>query len=241
MVSFNSVADEYDRARPGYPDALFDALEPLPDGVVIEGGAGTGIATEALANRGARVIGFDIGDAILRRLRARDLGVGLVVADGAAMPFRDGCTRLLCFAQSWHWLDPTKRATEAARVLVDNGRWAGWWSHPWSDGEPWFEAYWRAIERARPGTRDLRSIDWGADLDASRQFVVHDRQTFPWTRTVSIDSWLTDERSKSYVATLEHHARRKLLDEIEGVLRLHFPDGAVTARYETWLWQAHKR
>jgi hypothetical protein len=54
MVSFDAVADEYDRERPGYPEVIYDALEPLPDGLVVEGGAGTGIATRALVDRGCR-------------------------------------------------------------------------------------------------------------------------------------------------------------------------------------------
>jgi hypothetical protein len=37
------------------------------------------------------------------------------------MPFRDACTDLLCFAQSWHWLAPDRRASEAARVLRQAG------------------------------------------------------------------------------------------------------------------------
>jgi hypothetical protein len=38
---FEGVVDEYDAARPGYPEALFDALGPLEGAVVVEGGCGT--------------------------------------------------------------------------------------------------------------------------------------------------------------------------------------------------------
>jgi len=49
-LSFGQVADDYDRYRPGYPDALYAAvLAPR----MLEAGAGTGRATLALAQRGA--------------------------------------------------------------------------------------------------------------------------------------------------------------------------------------------
>jgi SAM-dependent methyltransferase len=105
MTSFDPVAAEYEPGRPGYPEAVFDVLEPLVGRRVFEGGAGTGIATSVLHRRGARVVPFDIGIAVLLRARTRTSGLPVVVADGAAMPFRDECADLLCFAQSWHWLD----------------------------------------------------------------------------------------------------------------------------------------
>ena len=60
MTSFDAVADEYDAGRPSYPDGVYDGLEPLAGRLVFEGGAGTGIATRALLQRGARVVPFDV-------------------------------------------------------------------------------------------------------------------------------------------------------------------------------------
>jgi ubiquinone/menaquinone biosynthesis C-methylase UbiE len=102
MDPFGTVVDEYDSGRPGYPDALYDELEPLAGMTVLEGGAGTGIATVSLLRRGARVVPFDVGMIMLLRAMQKMPGLPGVVADGAAMPFRDGCADLLCFAQSWH-------------------------------------------------------------------------------------------------------------------------------------------
>jgi hypothetical protein len=79
------------------------------------------------------------------------------------MPFRDECADLLCFAQSWHWLDQHRRAGEAARVLRKGGRWAAWWSHARVDGEPWFEAWWQA-GRWQARYRDAESTNMPATL-----------------------------------------------------------------------------
>lgn len=53
-----------------------------------------------------------------------------------------------------------------------------------------------------------------------------------------MDGWLTDDRSKTYIAALPPDARDTLLRKIEIVLRRAFPDGRMQVPYETWLWIA---
>ena len=159
------------------------------------------------------------------------------MADGSHLPIRDGCADLLCFGQSWHWLDPAVRAHAAARVLRPGGRWAGWWSHARADGEPWFDAYFDLIEAAVPGVRrDRRDIDWGADLRASNLFDVRDCVRFPWEREVDVETWLLDDRSRSYIAGLPTDERERLIGAIRGLIEERFPDSHMTVAYETWLW-----
>lgn len=45
MVRFEAIADEYDAARPSYPQRVYEALGPLAGRLVLDVGAGTGIAT----------------------------------------------------------------------------------------------------------------------------------------------------------------------------------------------------
>src|SRR6266496_2273830 len=121
-----------------------------------------------------------------------------VVADGARSPLRGGCADLVCFAQSWHWLDHDVANPEMARLLAPAGRWAGWWNHPRADGEPWFESYWDLLERRTVAQRAHRDVDWGATIERE----LFDEPTFvsvPWVREVSIETWLVDERSHSYI------------------------------------------
>ena len=239
MVSFEKVVDEYDAARPAYPDSLFDHLGGLVGVRVIEGGAGTGIATRALLDRGASVVPFDVSAVLLARAVTHSPGLRAVVADGAMLPFTDNCADLICFAQSWHWLQPGLRCVEASRVLVPGGRWAGWWSHARADGEEWFDRYWTALESSCPGLhRSQRDTNWGSELDESRLFVSVERVIEPWTREVSINDWLTDQASHSYVAALGPTASTRLLDSLRHILDEGFPSGQLRVPYETWLWTA---
>lgn len=73
--SFDAVAVQYAAARPGYPPALFDAVEelagqPLAGARVLDVGAGTGIATRLLAERGAWVTAVEPGAAMAAELHA---------------------------------------------------------------------------------------------------------------------------------------------------------------------------
>jgi trans-aconitate methyltransferase len=241
-VSFDRIAEEYERGRPSYPSAVYDSLEPLLGALVIEGGAGTGIATSQLVDRGASVVAFDRSHSMIERATQSIPRLRAVIADGAFLPFRDRSADLLCFAQSWHWMDENRRCAEAARVLRVSGRWAAWWSHPRADGETWFDAYYDALERACTGvSRSQRDIDWGETIRASRLFHVDERITIPWVRRVSVETWLTQDRSRPYVASLPEGERENLLREVEDIVRKRFPTGNMIVPYETWLWVANRR
>lgn len=242
MLAFDDVADEYDRARPGYPPGVYDALGDLAGLRVLDVGAGTGIATRELLRRRASVVAIDPGLAVLGRATARTPELAAVAADGAVLPVPSASVDLVCSAQAWHWLEPTTRAAEAHRVLRDHGRWAGWWSHARADDEAWFDRYWSIIERACVGThRSQRDTDWGATVAASGLFDVADRVTVPWRREVTVRDWLTDQVSHSYVAALPPAERASLLDELRAVLVDAFSSGTMAVRYETWLWIATAR
>src|SRR5690348_11321955 len=62
---FDEAAELYDRARPGYPTALFDDLAGLadlgPGRRVLEIGCGTGQASVPLAARGCALVCVELG------------------------------------------------------------------------------------------------------------------------------------------------------------------------------------
>ncbi len=241
MASFETVADEYDTARPSYPPGVFDALGDLDGLLVLDVGAGTGIATRQLLARGASVVAIDPGRGVLARAAIRTPGLRAVAADGAVLPVQAAVADLICFAQAWHWLDRSARVGEAHRILREGGRWAGWWSHARADDEAWFDGYWSIIEGACPGThRGQRDTDWGATVE-SGLFDVDDRVVVPWTREISVAGWMTDQASHSYVVALAEPGRSRLLTDLRLVVERRFPDGAMSVRYETWLWTATKR
>ena len=215
--AFDRVADDYDRARPRYPAGVFDLLSEVAGGLagrlVVEGGSGTGIATRELTARGARVVAVEPGGEMLR-IGASVPGAMPVQADAAALPVKDRSADLCCYAQSWHWLTQPAGSAEAARVLVDGGHWAAWWSQPAADGERWFDATWALLEATFPGvTRDQRDHDWGVTVVDPR-FAPPERRLVRWTRTVARADWILELGTTSYVASLDPGPRGRFLAEV---------------------------
>jgi SAM-dependent methyltransferase len=243
---FDAAADEYDAARPSYPAAVYDLLEsltgPLAGRVVGDGGTGTGIVARQLLDRGARVIGFDPGPGMLRYAARRVPRPLLVVAEAGATPFRTASLELLCFGQSWHWVDQDAGAREAARALGPGGCWAAWWNHAWADGESWFERYCALTAERCPGwSREQRDSDWCSDaIRGNGDFFEPERHDIEWERRVSVDDWLTDLRSHSHVIALGPVARDGFITDIETVLRDRFGE-TMAVPYRTRVWLARRR
>src|SRR6266508_1943457 len=92
---FDQAAGAYDRLRPHYPAELYDAIErlsgiALPGALIVEVGAGTGIATRELRRRGARVLALDLSLAMLRTQERPDTPAAhRVVARGERLPVRE--------------------------------------------------------------------------------------------------------------------------------------------------------
>src|SRR4051794_32696247 len=122
---FDPLVDAYDATRPSYPSDVYDAIErlavPLRAARVVEIGAGTGIASADLRQRGANVLAVDIGPAMLRRLRERLPGQHAVLARAEQLPVSDGAADLVCAAQAWHWVDPERGPLEVRRGVPARG------------------------------------------------------------------------------------------------------------------------
>jgi SAM-dependent methyltransferase len=204
---FDAVAREYDAGRPGYPDALFDAIEEmsgsfLAGALLADIGAGTGISTRGLLERGARVVAVDHGAAMLGTLRGRSPGTPVVLADANQLPFADGSLDLVTFAQSWHWVDLGRAPAEVLRVLRPGGALAVWWNISDEGGEPWL-----AEHRARLRVAGQHVV--GAHFDAAWRSIPSafenlDVETthITWDRTVPMEVILDEVRSKSYIEEL---------------------------------------
>lgn len=121
-TSFGLVADDYDRVRPGPPDAALDWLVPAGCAVAVDLAAGTGLFTRALRSRVAQVIAVEPDERMRGVLAARSPGVRVLAGSGEAIPLPDASADAVFVSSAWHWLDPGRAVPEIARVLRDGGR-----------------------------------------------------------------------------------------------------------------------
>ncbi len=125
---FNEIAEEYDRHRPTYPDALIDrACEVAGLGrgaTVLEIGCGTGQLTRSLLARGLRVTAIEPGERLTARARDQLGNAGEVEfvnrrIEQASLPHAHYSAAFS--ASAIHWVDPDASWRTTAKALVDGG------------------------------------------------------------------------------------------------------------------------
>lgn len=225
-LSFNRRAELYDRMRPRYPAAIFDALiavTGLTAGArVLEIGAGTGIATRALAERGFDVTALEPGPqmaAVATRNLASFPNVSVIVSTFEDWPLPSEPFDLVLSATAFHWLDRTIRYEKSAAALQPGGYLAiVEYQHVAGGDNAFFAAAQHCYDRFVPGTvpnppmptwnepPDISEIEASShfDLVAIRQL----KKVIPSTRAEYLD--LIDTYSGTL--TLAPDNRNRLLD-----------------------------
>jgi SAM-dependent methyltransferase len=151
-LAFDRAAELYDRARPGYPEALIDAaLAGRRVRDVLEVGCGTGQLTVALTARGLRVEAVEPGANLAALARRRAPQAQVHVArfedfDAAAESFD-----AVFSATAFHWVDPAVGWVKAARVLLRGGV-LGLLSHVYVTDE--------RTRRSQEALRDIYGAPW---------------------------------------------------------------------------------
>jgi SAM-dependent methyltransferase len=251
---FDSVAELYDEARPGYPQALFGdlcSLSGIPDGGrVLEIGCGTGKATLPLAQRGYRILCLEPGDnlaAVAWRNLSAFPEVEIAVCSFEDWELEPAAFDLAVAASSFKWLDPATRYAKIGAALGPGGCAAVFWNaHVYVEGEDRFFDDVQAIYRrylpetvgrpplasALPMTVDPGFIETGLFDDVT---VRH----YPWTDVYDTDRYLKVLRTFSEHIALPDGERAALLGEIGALIDREF-GGRVAKHLVTVLQMARR-
>jgi SAM-dependent methyltransferase len=124
---FDTVAVEYDRNRPTYPDELVERaceIGGLASGArVLEIGCGTGQLTRKLVGLGLHVTAVEPGQNLIEVARREVRGPGTL--EFVNSRYEDASTEgafsgVFC-ASAFHWLDPAVSWAKVARSLTEDG------------------------------------------------------------------------------------------------------------------------
>lgn len=243
-LSFDQEADLYDLVRPRYPTALFDALSELTSltagARVLEIGAGTGIATRDLAERGFAITALEPGPA-MATVAKRNLS-SFPNADVIVSSFEDWTPPaqpfdLVVSATAFHWLDRATRFARCAAALRHGGYLAiVEYSHVAGGDDDFFATVQECYERFVPGTEvGITRPPWDqqpdtSEITASPDFdlvAVHQiREEIPSTR----EEYLALMSTYSGNLTLPEKNRERLFECIGNLIDRDF-GGEITKAY----------
>jgi len=237
---FSDRASDYVKYRPTYPTAAIDAvlrgLGDPADLIAADVGAGTGILSRLLGDRGVRVIAIEPNLAMREATAAHprvEWRAGTAEATGLLATSAD----LVVVAQAFHWFRQREAIAEFHRVLVPAGRLVVMWNS--RDGrDPVTHDFIQAIHAVNgehPAER--RGIEPGA-IEGDGLFTAPVFETFEHAQELDDEGFVGRATSASYVPR-EGEAFERLRALLLAAHARHCDErGIVRFRYVTKVYLA---
>ena len=240
--SFGADPQRYDRARPGYPDALVARIvSGSPGTEVLDVGCGTGIAARQFQAAGCTVLGVEPDARMAEFARAR----GLVVEVAGFEAWEPSGRRFdtVIAAQSWHWVDQAAGAAKAAGVLRPGGRLAIFghvYEPPAEVARPFAAAFRRVVPDSPFGDRPDRTplavyqagyTKFADGIRESGRFGDVEQWRFDWEQPYTRDQWLELLPTTGGLTRLPRDGIAEILDAVGAAIDAL--GGGFTMRYTT--------
>jgi SAM-dependent methyltransferase len=233
-VGFERGADDYERARPSYPDAAVELIVREcglgPSSTVCDLAAGTGKLTRLLVPSGAEIVAVEPVAAMREQLAAAVPGVEVLDGTAEAIPLGDASTDAVTVAQAYHWFDTDRALPEIHRVLRPGAMFVLIWNVR-DETVEWVREFTELVV-ARGGGRPYtpyHQIGSGEAMTADHVDVVRACGLFGEVRTelfsnpqvVTLDDVVARAASTSFVSALDDGPRQDLLDEMRALVGGH--------------------
>lgn len=235
---FTNRVTDYAAHRPSYPTEAIDAvLHGLPPGSwAADIGAGTGISTRLLLDRGLCVHAVE-PNAAMRERAERDLSLRSVqwhATTGERTGLPAASVSLVLCAQSLHWLAPAAAVAEFARILIPGGRVCALWNVH-DTREPLMAAYrelvmCHAVDSPRSPWFRNDDCALGAPSAARVGLVGYRLDTFPNSQTMDLPGLIGRAVSSSYMPRCGPE-REAVERDLAQLFAKHQSGGMVTLRY----------
>lgn len=231
---FSDRVDDYVKHRPTYPTPAIDSiLSGLGDPgalVAADIGAGTGISTRLLADRGVRVLAIEPNKA-MRDAATPHLNVEWRDGTAESTGLPAASVDLVLCAQAYHWFRPREALAEFARILKSRGRLALMWNAR-DRSDPFTNGYTQAIV-AIGGESRAETHKFDADKDAaSVDFSKAALTVVPHEQVLDLDGLIGRALSASYVPK-SGPGHEQLIAELTSLFQEYAREGAVKLKYRT--------
>lgn len=245
LQRFSNRADDYAKYRPSYPAAAIDQiLQDLgqPSSLVAADiGAGTGISSRLVADRGVKVLAVEPNTAMQAAAEPHAQVEFLSgTAENTGLP--DQSVDLVFCCQAFHWFEPNVALQEFHRILKPDGRVALMWNDRDRDDEL-TEQYTEALRKAideRYLERLDRKASTAESLQHSSLFKNYSAYVFVNAHPLDRAGLVGIALSASYVPKTGAKYEQLVLD-LQHLYDRWLQRGSVALSYRTNLFLAHAR
>ena len=231
---FADRASDYAAARPSYPDAVLDVLFDGPgdprDVLVADLGAGTGISSRLLAQRGAHVIAIEPNES-MRAAAEPDPNVEWRDGTAERTGLQEADVDLVTAFQAFHWFDHAQALDEIVRILRPGGRAAVVYNER-DESDPFTDAYGALVRKFQTDQTERRRADGLAAFAAFEGWVAKRRIEFRNSQSLDADGVLSRARSTSYLPKTGPVAE-ELHAAVRALVAQHAQAGRVTMALRT--------
>ena len=200
---FTNRAEDYAKYRPSYPseaiDGILKEMGQASGLIAADIGAGTGISSRLLAERGVKVIAIE-PNAAMRQVATPHPLVQFRDGNAENTKLEDNSVDLVTCFQSFHWFNPEPTLIEFARILKPEGKIALIWNDRDIDGDDEFtQQHDRIITKASNNSPIHSRLDGRSDLYINSLFSVVEHYFFPYQQAFTTDSLIGLAMSASYM------------------------------------------
>lgn len=233
---FSGRAADYRKGRPAYPEAVVDELERhglVPGGVVVDVGAGTGLASLLFLRRGYRVIAIEPNAEM--RAAAVEAGIDARAGAGEETGLPDACADLVLAAQSFHWMDQPRAWQEFERIAKPGALIALLWNNRVRSGTPFLEELEELLHR-----HAVDDIAWAERLERRRWPGMQEAH-FANSQRVDFDALLARIASMSWMPRSGTPAHAAMAAELRALFEKHQRGGLVELPHDCVLYWTRRR
>jgi len=243
LTTFTNHSDDYQKYRPGYPEAIITYLESNigldKEKSVADVGAGTGIFTELLLKNNYHVQAIEPNQEM--RIKAEvllDTYPDLKIINGTAenTGLEAGKVDLITVAQSFHWFDPEKTREEFKRIARPGAYVLLIWNIL-QDKSSFLQKY-HALKnnyaKRRPHLEKIDNAKIARLLEPCKTI----SQEIYHSRSLHEQELLGYFRSSSYSPLEGEEGYPELVEELHKIFEEHQQNGTVKLEYDAKLYLA---
>jgi len=238
---FTDRVSNYVKYRPGYPKEIIDYLERQchlsAQSAIADIGAGTGIFTKLLAEKGYKVFAVEPNDA-MREEADRQLskfpGYHSIVGKADLTGLTSQSIDLVVCAQAFHWFNTPETKAEFQRILKSGGQVVLIWNNRDVEADAFAAAY-DALLKTLGGDYERINHQNLKEPDFVR-FYKNGKYTltkFSNQQIFDFEQLAGRAFSSSYIPAEDTDAGKAFKAELKNVFDTHQLDGQVVFKYDT--------